>query len=326
MTACIHYWNDLSYGAFIVIFFIEFSAVRWYNISIFIAVAILRKEQQTMKWSIVSDSSCDLMEKDIACEEIGFKTVPFSLRIGEKEYIDDEALDVLDMVNAMEACSSVSRSSCPSPEAWAHEFEKAENIVAITISANLSGSFNSAIAAKNMVLDVSTKKQIGILNSKSTGPEIALCIKHIAEWIKSGNPIETVMEKAEAFLKKCKTSFALCSFDNLVKNGRMKKTVGFIAKKLGMWGIGIASDEGTITIKGKSRGAGKVISFLLEDMKERGFNGGEVAISHCFNGDMAQRLKKGILECWSNAKVSILKTRGLDCFYAERGGLIIAFC
>lgn len=279
-----------------------------------------------MKWHIVADSACDLTEKDIACEQTGFCTVPFSLRIGETEYVDDETLDVGAMVTAMEACSTACRSSCPSSETWTEQYEKADNTVAITISGNLSGSLNSATAAKEMVLEKLPEKKISVLNSKSTGPEMALCIQHIADWIKNGHPIETVTAKAEQFLEKCKTSFALCSFDNLVKNGRMSKLTGFIARKLGMWGIGIASDEGTIAIKGKSRGALKAISIILEDMKERGFKGGEVAISHCFNEEMANRLKNGILEKWNSAKVSILKTRGLDSFYAERGGLIVAFC
>ena len=106
----------------------------------------------------------------------------------------------------------------------------------------------------------------------------------------------------------------------------MSKFTGFVAKKLGMWGIGIASDEGTIAMKAKSRGPVKALSVILDDMLERGFTGGEVAISHCCNEVMAERLRAGILERWKYATVRILRTRGLDSFYAERGGLIVAFC
>ena len=106
----------------------------------------------------------------------------------------------------------------------------------------------------------------------------------------------------------------------------MSRMAGFVATKLGMWGIGIASDEGTIAIKGKTRGAEKALSMILSDMKQRGFNGGEVAISHCFNESVAEKLKNSILESWKSAKVTVMKARGLDSFYAERGGLIVAFC
>jgi DegV family protein with EDD domain len=279
-----------------------------------------------MKWNIVADSACDLMKKDVDCEEVGFSTVNFTLRVGDRVYVDDEQLDILKMLDDMEACPTASFSACPSPDAWADQFEKAEQTISITISGNLSGSINSAKAAVDIVMSEHPDKKIALLDSRSTGPEMALCIYRIAEWIKSGYTFETIVEKAEKFLEDTKTTFALSSFNNLVKNGRMNKLTGFIAKTLGMWGVGIASEEGKIDIKGKARGTAKAIDIILDDLRQRGFQSGEVAISHCYNEDMAERLRAGVLCHWESARVTILKTRGLDSFYAERGGVIVAFC
>ena len=279
-----------------------------------------------MKWNIVADSSCDLMKKDVDCEEVGFSIVNFTLRVGDREYIDDEQLDVLQMLDDMEACPTASFSACPSPDAWAEEFKKAEQTIAITISGNLSGSLNSAMAATGIVMSEHPEKKIALLDSRATGPEMALCIHHIVEWIKSHHTFETIVEKAEKFLEDTKTTFALSSFNNLVKNGRMSKLIGFIAKTFGMWGVGIANEEGRIAMKGKARGTDNVLAFILDDLRQRGFQGGEVAISHCYNEIMAEKLRTIILSCWNIARVIIIKTRGLDSFYAERGGLIVAFC
>ncbi len=279
-----------------------------------------------MKWNIVADSACDLMKKDVDCEEVGFSTVNFTLRVGDRDYIDDEQIDVLELLDDMEKCPTASSSACPSPEAWAEQFKKADQTFAITISSNLSGSFNSAMAAKDIVMSEHPEKKIVLLDSRATGPEMALCIHHLAEWIKSRHPFETITAKAEKFLEDTKTTFALSSFNNLVKNGRMSKLTGFIAKSFGMWGIGIATEEGKIAIKGKTRGTAKVLLMILNDMRQRGFTGGEVAISHCYNQDMAEKLRTSVLGSWSGARVTILKTRGLDSFYAERGGLIVSYC
>ncbi len=278
-----------------------------------------------MKWNIVADSSCDLKSTDIVCPETGFSTVPFIFNIDGKDYIDTEDMNVEALLTAMEASEHASRSACPSPANWADEFEKAENTIAITISSNLSGSYNSAIAARDLVLADQPDKNIVVIDSKSTGPETALTIRKMVELIKAGHPIERVRAEAQKFLDEMRTVFALSSFDNLVKNGRMSRFTGFVARKLGMWGIGIASDEGTIIIKGKSRGPQKALAFILDDMIERGFTGGVAAISHCMNPDMARRLKDAIIERWHEAKVTILETRGLDSYYAERGGLIVTF-
>ena len=105
----------------------------------------------------------------------------------------------------------------------------------------------------------------------------------------------------------------------------MSRLTGFVARKLGMWGIGIASDQGTIAIKGKSRGPEKAISIIIGDMTERGFSGERVVISHCKNESFAEKLKSAILEKWQSAEISLRETRGLDSFYAERGGIIIAY-
>ena len=276
-----------------------------------------------MKWKIVSDSSCDLKKQDIACDEVDFSTVPFILNIGDTEYIDDENLNTDNMISAMESCATASSSACPSPATWLNEYEDNENVIAITISSNLSGSYNSAVVAKEMVAD--ENKKVAVLDSRSTGPETAICIEEMAGLIKSGLSFDEVVKKANETLDKTKTAFALCSFDNLVKNGRMGRLTGFVARKLGMWGIGIASSEGTISMKGKSRGPEKAISLIIEDMVERKFSGERAIISHCKNEKFALKLKEKIEEKWSGASVSLLETRGLDSFYAERGGIIIAF-
>ena len=137
--------------------------------------------------------------------------------------------------------------------------------------------------------------------------------------------IEKAVSEAEVLLRDTRIVFALSSFDNLVKSGRMSKVAGFVAGKLGMWGIGIGSDEGTISIKGKARGAAKATAMLLDDMKERGFHGGEVVISHCHNFAFADRLKCKIQELWQDTTISIMPTRGLCSYYAERGGLIVSY-
>lgn len=278
-----------------------------------------------MKWNIVMDSSCDLLPESIQNGEVQISSVPFIISVGKTDFVDDERLDTSAMLNAMEQCPEASHTSCPSPQGWIGQFEKADWSIAITISSKLSGSMNSAMLAKEMVLEQHPEKKIAVLDSRSTGPELALCVEEMKKQIESGADFESVVSHASALLRKTKVMFALSSFDNLVKNGRMSKIAGFVARKLGMWGIGIGSDEGTIAIKGKTRGPAKAISMLLESMKENGFAGGKVMISHCKNLDFAEKLKSKIQEVWKNCDVRILPTRGLCSYYAERGGLILSY-
>ncbi len=278
-----------------------------------------------MEWNIVADSSCDLFDADLADTKIGFATIPFVIQIGEKEYLDDEELSVPKMLEEMERCKTAARTACPSPALWAEAFQKAQKNIGITISKHLSGSFGSANAARQMLLSEDPTKEILLLDSCSTGPELILCIRMLRKWIKEGLDLPEIAKNARIFLDKTNVVFALSSFDNLVKNGRMNRLAGFAARTLGMWGIGIGSELGEIKMKGKTRGAAGALRLIIADMEERGYTGGRMAISHCENEEMARRLRKAIHDKWPEAKVSVHKTRGLDSFYAERGGLIVAY-
>lgn len=278
-----------------------------------------------MSLHIVADSSCDLFEEEVVGENFTFATVPFSMRLEDEEFLDDSNLDVPSFLDAMESCLSVGQSSCPDPQAWMEEFQKSDEIIAVTISSNLSGSFNSALLAKNISMENEPERMILVLDSLSTGPALTLVIRKMAQWAAEGLPYDEICKKATAYLGNTKTVFALCSYENLIKNGRMNKLVGFVAKRLSMWGIGIASKEGTIAMRGKAKGQARALKIIIEDMVLRGFNGGDVSISHCMNPAFVESLKAAILERWADANIMVCKTRGLDTFYAERGGLIVSY-
>lgn len=278
-----------------------------------------------MKWNIVADSSIDLFELETAFENIEFTTVPFSIGVGEKEYMDDSSLDIGELMSAMKECKIASCTACPSTGAWYEHFRKEGNVIAITITSNLSGSYNSACVAKNMVLEEQPDKKIVVIDSLSTGPEMVLILRKICGLITANKDFETIIKETQEHMKNTHVTFALSSFDNLVKNGRMNKVTGFIANKLGFLGIGIASERGTIEVKGVSRGRRKAIEAILNDMRLRGTYIKDVVISHCQNIEFAEQVKTAILTVWNDADVTIIPTRGLCSYYAEQGGLLIGF-
>ena len=277
-----------------------------------------------MNWNIVTDSSCDMKQFAPEDERIAFSSVPFVIRAEDKEFIDTEDLNTEEMVNALSEIKEAGRTSCPSPETWLEKFKQAGSTVAVTISSNLSGSFNSACLARDMILEKEPERKIAVIDSKSAGPELTMIIRKLHSLIDEKFSFEEIVEKLNQFADKTETIFALTSFDNLVKNGRVGRVAGFVAGKLGMCGVGVAND-GRIDVKSKVRGTQKALKVIIEDMKEHAFMGGEVLISHCLNEELALRLKALIQETWAAAKVEIMPTRGLCSFYAEKGGMIIAY-
>ena len=275
-------------------------------------------------WNLVTDSSCDLKSLETPDERIHFSSVPFIIRAGEHEFIDDEQLDTEKMVETLSATKEAGRTACPSPETWLEKFRRAGSVIAVTISSNLSGSYNSACLARDMLLEKEPGRNVAVIDSKSAGPELTMIVRKLQALVREGLPFAEIAEKLNRFADQTETIFALTSFDNLVKNGRVGRVAGFVAGKLGMCGVGVAND-GRIDVKSKVRGTQKALRVIIEDMKAHAFSHGPVLISHCLNEELALRLKTLIQETWAGAVVDIMPTRGLCSFYAEKGGMIIAY-
>ena len=195
----------------------------------------------------------------------------------------------------------------------------------MTISSNLSGSYNSAMIAKEMVLESHPDKKIHVMDSLSTGGEMVLAIRKANELIGQGLEFEDVVKELEVYYAPRQVLFALSCFDNLVKNGRMSRVVGFVAGKMGMRIVGRGSDEGKLEMLHKTRGETRTLAFILEEMDRRGYQGTPVVISHCFNENAAHLLRHGIETKWPGADVTILPCSGLTSFYAQDGGIIVGY-
>lgn len=277
-----------------------------------------------MKWRIISDSSCDIFDLDHKPDDLYFSTVPFVITVDDRDFVDDDTVDVNELVSAM-SVSKKSFTSCPSPAEWIREFGEEGDIFAVTISANLSGSYNSACTAKQMVLEEDPDRKIEILNSRGTGPSLNMIIYKLRDLISQGLTFEEVCQKIHEYMEDHKLIFALSSYHNLVNNGRMPKIAGIVLGHLGLWGVGIASEEGTIKMKKIAKGGKRTLQVIMNDFKERVADKGCVVISHCQNEEFATNLKKAVMNAYPDMEVRIMHTRGLCSYYAEQGGIIVGF-
>jgi DegV family protein with EDD domain len=278
-----------------------------------------------LTWHLVSDTACDLYTLEGGNEQMDFATIPFTIRIGGKEYVDNADMPIEEMLEANETHAEMAQTACPSPEEWKKHFSAPGPVVAFTISSALSGSYNSACAARAMMLEEEPDKQIAIIDSKATGPEEAMLIWKARDLILEGRDFADVEKTLNETADRIHTSFALASYHNLIKAGRVSRLIGFIAGHLGFWGIGIGDEKGEIAIRGKARGSRSMIRFLTEEITKVGVAGKQILISHCMNLKDAQALKEALAAAFPGVEVLVQATRGLDSFYAERSGLIVGY-
>ena len=146
-----------------------------------------------MKWKILADSGSCIRHEEKITDEIGFQVVPLLINIGTELFIDDDLSKVPDLMDSMEHSKLGSSTACPSPDTYASAFMDADNIICFTISGALSGSFNSAQLAKNLVLESHPEKNIQIIDTLSAGTEMDILVDKTIELIQAGKSFDEVV-------------------------------------------------------------------------------------------------------------------------------------
>ena len=272
-----------------------------------------------MKFRIVADSSADLL----TAEDRSVVSVPMKIMTDSKEYVDDEKLDIKGMTDDLAAYHGKSGSACPGVGDWIDAFEDADRVFCITITSNLSGSYNSAMVAKETYESENPGKKVCVIDSLSAGPELKIIKEKIEELLAKGKSYEEICDAITEYQKSTYLVFMLKSLTNLANNGRVSPAVAKIAGVLGIHVMGIASAVGTLEQKAKCRGEKKAIIAIWKQMKELGYKGGKVIIDHCFNEEAAKQLAEMMKNEFADAVIKISTTSGLCSFYAEQGGMLV---
>lgn len=274
-----------------------------------------------MQFKIVADSSSNVRSMD----GVSFANVPLKIITKEKEYVDDQTLDLAQMVEELKAYKGTSGTSCPNVVEWMEAFGDADAVFAIAITSNLSGSCNAARQAAEEYMEEHPDRKVCVLDSLSAGPELRLIAEKIREGILAGKAFEEIEAETREYMKHTHLLFTLQSLANLARNGRVSPAVAKLAGVLGIVIVGKASDVGTLQQMHKCRGEKRAIDTLYKEMKAHGYAGGRVRIGHNFNLAGAQVLREIILAEFPGADISIEQSAGLCLFYAEEGGLLVGY-
>lgn len=277
------------------------------------------------KWKIVADSGCDYRQLAQLAPDTEFVSVPLSIQIGDQTFVDDASLDIDQMVSVMQSTSEAATSACPSTQAYEEAFAGAENVIVVTITGGLSGSFNAARVARDMYLEEHPDAKIHLIDSLSAGGEMDLLVTEINRLIASGLEFEEVVSAITTYQENSKLLFVLAKVDNLVKNGRLSKLVGAVVGLLNIRMVGEASSEGKLELLQKARGHKKSVTAAFDEMKKAGYKGGRIIMAHRNNDKFFQQFSDLVKETYPEASIEEVATSGLCSFYAEEGGLLMGY-
>lgn len=277
-----------------------------------------------MNYKIIVDSCGELTEEMKASGR--YETASLEIELQGKHIVDDETFDQAEFLKLVAESPECPKSSCPSPERYMEAYHcDAEHIYAVTLSAELSGSYNSAVLGRNLYEEEYGEKKIHIFNSRSASVGETLIALKAAECEEKGMSFEKTVETVEAYIEEQHTYFVLETLDTLRKNGRLTGLKSVMATALNIKPVMGATPEGTICQLGQARGIKKALVKMVEQVAEDVKNSKDkiLAIAHCNCRDRAEAVKNMILEKINVKDVIILDTAGISSMYAADGGVIV---
>lgn len=277
-----------------------------------------------MSYKIVIDSCGELLDE--WKQDTRFESVPLTLTIGNENIIDDSTFDQADFLKKVADCPECPKSACPSPERYRKAFDcDADHVYCVTLSAELSGSYNSAMLGRSLVEEKHPGKKIHIFNSCSASVGETLIALKIQECEEKGMDYKQTIDTVEHYISQQNTFFVLENLETLRKNGRLSRVKALVASALKIKPVMGATQEGTICQLDQARGMNKALVKMVEHIQEVTTDSVNrtLAISHCNCAQRAQMLKEALEEKMNLKKILVLDTAGVSSMYANDGGIIV---
>lgn len=277
-----------------------------------------------MSYKIVIDSCGELLDE--WKQDTRFESVPLTLTVGNENIIDDSTFDQADFLKKVADCPECPKSACPSPERYRKAFDcDADHVYCVTLSAELSGSYNSAMLGRSLVEEKHPGKKIHIFNSCSASVGETLIALKIQECEEKGMDYKQTIDTVEHYISQQNTFFVLENLETLRKNGRLSRVKALVASALKIKPVMGATQEGTICQLDQARGMNKALVKMVEHIQEVTTDSVNrtLAISHCNCAQRAQMLKEALEEKMHLKKILVLDTAGVSSMYANDGGIIV---
>ena len=216
------------------------------------------------KIKIITDSTLDLPVELI--REKNIEVLPLLINFGEESYLDGVEITTKEMIDKINATGVLPTTAQVTPNRFEETFKKyldeGYKIVALTLSSDMSGTYQSACIAKEML----ESDDIVVIDSRNVTSGLGLLVLKACELRDKGLGIKEIEEEILKAIPKVKSSLNFESLENLVRGGRLSKTAGTIGSVLGLRLI-LEVKDGKMSVKDKVRGSKKALKKLISDFE-----------------------------------------------------------
>ena len=277
-----------------------------------------------MSYRIIVDSCGELTDE---MKKSGmYKSAPLSMEVNGTHVADDNTFDQARFLRLLAESPHCPRSSCPSPEEYMSLYDcGADRVYVVTLSSELSGSYNSAELGRKLFEEEYSDKKIYVFNSRSASVGETLIAMKIRECEERGMDFEEVKECVESYIKGQNTYFVLENLDTLRKNGRLTGIKSLVASALNIKPVMGSTPAGTICQLGQARGIKRALDKMTDHIVQNAESPEEkvLGIAHCNCPERAEKVREILLGKLKVKSSFIVNTAGISTMYANDGGIIV---
>lgn len=277
-----------------------------------------------MSYRIIVDSCGELTDE---MKKSGmYKSAPLSMEVNGTHVADDNTFDQARFLRLVAESPHCPRSSCPSPEEYMSLYDcGADRVYVVTLSSELSGSYNSAELGRKLFEEEHSDKKIYVFNSRSASVGETLIAMKIRECEERGMDFEEVKECVESYIKGQNTYFVLENLDTLRKNGRLTGIKSLVASALNIKPVMGSTPAGTICQLGQARGIKRALDKMTDHIVQNAESPEEkvLGIAHCNCPERAEKVREILVGKLKVKSSFIVNTAGISTMYANDGGIIV---
>lgn len=275
----------------------------------------------SMKVKVITDSTSDITAE--LTKAFGITVIPVYVRFGDKVYKDGVDIRSDDFFQKLISSTTHPSTSQPTPDDFAKAYsecsKEATGIISIHISSKISGTYNSALVAKEMLGDICP---IEIVDSKFNSAGLALVVIAAARLAQQGHNMEDTLEEAHRAIKQVRMFGVFDTMKYMARSGRVSRAVAAAANILDVKPL-LTFRDGEIVRAGLVRTALRGMDKLYQFVKNRE-NIQELAIVHSVVPEQANELKRRLGNLFPEDKILILQLGAALGAHGGPGVLLIA--
>lgn len=273
---------------------------------------------------IITDSSADLPVKYI--EQYDIDVIPITVTLDGKDYKEKVDISSEEFLEKMFSSNKLPKTSQPSPATFVDSFSKYDkdiDILCLTVSSGLSGTYQSACIGK----ELANCSNVTIFDTLAASLGHGLQVIRAAELVKQGLSVEEIVKNLTEYRDNMNILVILNTLENIVKGGRLSKFEGSLVKILNIKVILERVEGGKVEVYEKIRGKKKLQNRIFELLQERGkdFSNVTIGISHTGNLEEVEALKQNLFHRFNPKKIIVNYMGAAIGTYAGKDGMIISF-